>query len=199
MFPTPLRESRVGKLTVAAIMALAWRHALYPMQLKKTIGWPKTPDTWLSAVKRWQGLATRRTSASVIVRHPCQINMPAFQPLLLFLLCPFSYRCLFSALWLKGKGDEFFRSGDYAGAINAYTAAYEGDPSNIRYTRSIVCGVKKESLICLNVWAAVCLIVQCAISSEVKLVNARTIVQQYWTSLPSANRMTRLGRMLVVK
>jgi dyslexia susceptibility 1 candidate gene 1 protein len=36
----------------------------------------------------------------------------------------------FAAVWLKGKGDDFYRSGDYAGASNAYTAAIDLDASN---------------------------------------------------------------------
>lgn len=31
-------------------------------------------------------------------------------------------------VWLKGKGDDFYRGGDFRGAINAYTAALEADP-----------------------------------------------------------------------
>ncbi len=31
--------------------------------------------------------------------------------------------------WLKSKGDDFFKSGDYKGAINAYSAALELDPA----------------------------------------------------------------------
>ncbi len=30
-------------------------------------------------------------------------------------------------MWLKGKGDDFYRSGDYSGAANAYTAAIDID------------------------------------------------------------------------
>ena len=30
-------------------------------------------------------------------------------------------------VWLKGKGDDFFRSGDYRSAINAYSSAFEAD------------------------------------------------------------------------
>ena len=32
-------------------------------------------------------------------------------------------------LWLKGKGDDFYRSGDFHGALNAYTAALDIDDS----------------------------------------------------------------------
>lgn len=32
-----------------------------------------------------------------------------------------------AAVWLKGKGDEFYKGGDYRSAINAYTAALEAD------------------------------------------------------------------------
>lgn len=32
-------------------------------------------------------------------------------------------------MWLKGRGDDFFRGGDYLSAVNAYTAALEADPS----------------------------------------------------------------------
>lgn len=31
-------------------------------------------------------------------------------------------------VWLKGKGDDLYRGGDFLGAINAYTAALEADP-----------------------------------------------------------------------
>ena len=31
-------------------------------------------------------------------------------------------------VWLKGKGDDFYRARDFAGAVNAYTAALEADP-----------------------------------------------------------------------
>lgn len=51
--------------------------------------------------------------------------------------CGASLRCLCTqssrsrhaaaAVWLKGKGDDFFRAGDYRGALNAYTAAVETD------------------------------------------------------------------------
>ncbi|CAN0522731.1 unnamed protein product, partial [Scytosiphon promiscuus] len=31
-------------------------------------------------------------------------------------------------VWLKGKGDDLYRGGDFLGAINAYTAALDADP-----------------------------------------------------------------------
>ena len=31
-------------------------------------------------------------------------------------------------MWLKGKGDDFYRAKDFASAVNAYTAAIEVDP-----------------------------------------------------------------------
>lgn len=31
-------------------------------------------------------------------------------------------------MWLKGRGDDFFRAGDYRSALNAYSAAIEADP-----------------------------------------------------------------------
>lgn len=33
-------------------------------------------------------------------------------------------------VWLKGKGDDFYRGGDFRAAINAYTAALDADPEN---------------------------------------------------------------------
>lgn len=33
-----------------------------------------------------------------------------------------------TAVWLKGKADDFYRRGDYGAAANAYTAALDGDP-----------------------------------------------------------------------
>lgn len=32
-------------------------------------------------------------------------------------------------VWLKGRGDDFFRAGDFRSAVNAYTAALEAEPS----------------------------------------------------------------------
>jgi Flp pilus assembly protein TadD len=41
------------------------------------------------------------------------------------------YVCfLASAVWLKGKGDDFYRAGDFASAISAYSAALDLDTSN---------------------------------------------------------------------
>ena len=33
--------------------------------------------------------------------------------------------------WLKGKGDDMFRGGDYRGAINAYSSAFEADGTSV--------------------------------------------------------------------
>lgn len=33
-------------------------------------------------------------------------------------------------VWLKGKGDDLYRAGDFLGAVNAYTTALEADPEN---------------------------------------------------------------------
>mmetsp|Transcript_16576 Transcript_16576/g.33040 ORF Transcript_16576/g.33040 Transcript_16576/m.33040 type:complete len:621 (-) Transcript_16576:51-1913(-) len=33
--------------------------------------------------------------------------------------------------WLKGRGDDMFRGGDYRGAINAYSSAFEADSSSV--------------------------------------------------------------------
>jgi tetratricopeptide (TPR) repeat protein len=36
-----------------------------------------------------------------------------------------------AAIWLKGKGDDFYRSGDFASAANVYTAAIDIDPKAV--------------------------------------------------------------------
>ena len=36
-----------------------------------------------------------------------------------------------SAVWLKGKGDDFYRSGDFSSAVNAYSAAIELDSAAV--------------------------------------------------------------------
>lgn len=37
--------------------------------------------------------------------------------------------CETDPIWLKGKGDDLYRGGDFLGAINAYTSALDADPS----------------------------------------------------------------------
>ncbi len=36
-------------------------------------------------------------------------------------------------MWIKEKGDSFFRRGNYEAAVNAYTEAIRLDPSNLTY------------------------------------------------------------------
>lgn len=48
---------------------------------------------------------------------------PAPAPVRVCLMCVFVY----AAVWLKGKGDDFYRSGDFASAVSAYSAALDID------------------------------------------------------------------------
>lgn len=40
------------------------------------------------------------------------------------------------AIWIKEKGDKFYKRGDIQAAINAYTEAIEKDKTNLIYPKS---------------------------------------------------------------
>jgi len=54
-------------------------------------------------------------------------------------------------VWLKGKGDDFFRSGDYRSAINAYSSAFESYDKNSEISKTALSALANRAACYLKI------------------------------------------------